>query len=105
MKKLVSSVVIFLATITSVYAAEGESLALNGSNSIVISVIGQGVAPEHTISNYQSPALAKKAAIAGAELVASRPVSGQREQRPQRGYLRRSEQQQREQCERGCPRP
>ena len=76
MKKLVSSVVFFLATLSSVYAAESKSLALSSSNSVVISVIGQGVAPEHTISNYQSLALTKKAAIADAYKMLAEKLNG-----------------------------
>jgi len=41
-------------------------LALTKDNVITISVIGQGVAPDNTISQYQSVALAKKAAQADA---------------------------------------
>ena len=46
---------------------EEKSVVLNNNNSVTLSVIGQGVAPESTISNCQALALAKKAAIADAD--------------------------------------
>lgn len=76
MKKLISSVAFFVATVSGVYAADAEPTALSSSNSITISVIGQGVAPEHTISNYQSLALAKKAAIADAYRMLAEKLNG-----------------------------
>lgn len=45
---------------------EEKNVALSRDNIITISVIGQGVAPETTISPYQAIALAKKAAKADA---------------------------------------
>ncbi len=45
---------------------EEKNVVLNNNNVITLSVIGQGVAPEHTISASQSLTLAKKAAKADA---------------------------------------
>lgn len=45
---------------------EEKNIVLNNNNVITLSVIGQGVAPEHTISPSQSLTLAKKAAKADA---------------------------------------
>lgn len=45
---------------------EEKNIVLNNNNVITLSVIGQGVAPEHTISNSQALILAKKAAKADA---------------------------------------
>jgi outer membrane protein FlgP len=45
---------------------EEKNVALNKDNVITLTVIGQGVAPESTISPYQALSLAKKAARADA---------------------------------------
>ncbi len=76
MKKLVLSVFLFVSGVSSLYAAEPEVAVLNSSNAITLSVIGQGVSPEHTISNYQALALAKKAAIADAYRMLAEKLNG-----------------------------
>jgi hypothetical protein len=55
---------------------EEKNIVLNNNNAITLSVIGQGVAPEHTISNYQALALAKKAAIADAYRMLAEKLNG-----------------------------
>lgn len=55
---------------------EEKSVVLNNNNSVTLSVIGQGVAPENTISNYQALALAKKAAIADAYRLMAEKLNG-----------------------------
>ena len=53
-----------------------EEKSLNPYNTITLSVIGQGVAPESTISPYQALALAKKAAIADAYRMLAEKLNG-----------------------------
>lgn len=55
---------------------EEKNVVLNNNNVITLSVIGQGVSPEHTISNYQALALAKKAAIADAYRMLAEKING-----------------------------
>jgi len=55
---------------------EEKNIVLNNNNAITLSVIGQGVSPEHTISNYQALALAKKAAIADAYRMLAEKLNG-----------------------------
>ncbi len=55
---------------------EEKNIVLNNNNVITLSVIGQGVSPEHTISNYQALALAKKAAIADAYRMLAEKLNG-----------------------------
>jgi|APHig6443717817_1056837.scaffolds.fasta_scaffold02028_5 hypothetical protein len=55
---------------------EEKNVVLNNNNVITLSVIGQGVSPEHTISNYQALALAKKAAIADAYRMLAEKLNG-----------------------------
>jgi hypothetical protein len=55
---------------------EEKNIVLNKNNVITLSVIGQGVSPEHTISNYQALALAKKAAIADAYRMLAEKLNG-----------------------------
>ncbi len=76
MKKLVLSVFLFISGVSSLYAAEADVAVLNSNNAITLSVIGQGVSPEHTISNYQALALAKKAAIADAYRMLAEKLNG-----------------------------
>jgi outer membrane protein FlgP len=53
-----------------------ESASLSQNNTITLTVIGQGVAPESTISPYQALALAKKAAIADAYRMLAEKLNG-----------------------------
>lgn len=53
-----------------------RSSTLNSNNVVTLTVIGQGVAPESTISPYQSVALAKKAAIADAYRMLAEKLNG-----------------------------
>jgi hypothetical protein len=76
MKKLVLSVFLFISGVSSLYATEADVAVLNSNNAITLSVIGQGVSPEHTISNYQALALAKKAAIADAYRMLAEKLNG-----------------------------
>jgi hypothetical protein len=55
---------------------EEKNVALGRDNIITLSVIGQGVAPENTISPYQAVALAKKAAIADAYRMLAEKLNG-----------------------------
>ncbi len=55
---------------------EEKNIVLNNNNVVTLSVIGQGVSPEHTISNYQALALAKKAAIADAYRMLAEKLNG-----------------------------
>lgn len=55
---------------------EPRDEALSRDNIITISVIGQGVAPESTISPYQAVALAKKAAIADGYRMLAEKLNG-----------------------------
>ena len=56
--------------------ADVRDEALSRDNVITISVIGQGVAPESTISPYQAVALAKKAAIADGYRMLAEKLNG-----------------------------
>jgi len=88
MKKTVLSVALIVSSLFANTAAtqtesvkenvtvEEKNIVLNNNNVITLSVIGQGVSPEHTISNYQALALAKKAAIADAYRMLAEKLNG-----------------------------
>jgi outer membrane protein FlgP len=89
MKKIIISAVLassFLLGATDVSQAKVqikevvpmENVSLNQNNTITLTVIGQGVAPESTISPYQALALAKKAAIADAYRMLAEKLYGVR---------------------------
>jgi len=59
-------------------ASCGDSLTLSENNVVVITVIGQGVAPASTISPAQASALAKRAAVADAYRQMAEKVNGVR---------------------------
>jgi len=58
------------------YKAKSEQHLLKPNSSIVISVVGQGVAPSFTISPAQAYALAKRAATADAYRLIAEKVNG-----------------------------
>lgn len=55
---------------------EEKNIVLNNNNVVTLSVIGQGVAPEHTISPSQALTLAKKAAKADALVQLAEKING-----------------------------
>lgn len=59
-------------------SVEEKNVVLNNNNTITLSVIGQGVAPDHTISNSQAIILAKKAAIADGYRLLAEKLNGVR---------------------------
>ena len=55
-----------------------QPTTLNRRNTVVLSVVGQGVAPSSTISPAQASALAKRAAVADAYRLMAEKVNGVR---------------------------
>ena len=63
-------------TLNVVVQEEKNANVLTSNNSMTISVIGQGVSPENTISNAQAVAMAKRAAVADAYRQLAEKVGG-----------------------------
>jgi len=76
MKKSLIALAATLCIATTSFAKEEAAPVITQSNTVTLSVIGQGVSPEHTISNYQALALAKKAAIADAYRLLAEKLNG-----------------------------
>lgn len=56
----------------------GQPMTLSKNNTVIVSVVGQGVAPSSTISPAQASALAKRAAIADAYRQMAEKINGVR---------------------------